>query len=102
MSYDIESELVFKPPKFNQKTLRHYMNANDHLLKKIEKNLNLNKQETIELRYLPSVYLLGYLNGFDDSIEKLESAKAFIKAKSRIAYKKYKDAIRALRKIKYN
>ncbi|TKS57452.1 ATP-binding protein [Mesohalobacter halotolerans] len=102
MSYDIESKLVFKPPKFNQKTLRHYMNTNDHLLKKIEKNLSLNKQETIELRYLPSVYLLGYLNGFDDSIEKLESAKSFIKAKSQIAYKKYKDAMRALRKIKYN
>lgn len=102
MSYEIESELVFKPPLFNPKTLRHYINSNNHLLKKITKNERLNPQETEELNNLPSVYLIGYLNGFHDSIEKLEAAKPFLKAKSKSAYKKYKDAIRALRKIKYN
>ena len=68
----------------------------------MERNLKLNKQEIIELQYWPSVYLLGYLNGFENCIDKLEWAKPFLKAKSTIAYKKYKDSIRVLRKIKYN
>ncbi len=102
MSYDIESELIFEPPKFNQKTLRHYLNSNDYLLKKISKNEKLSLQEEKELNFLPSCFLIGFLNGFENSIEKLESAKPFLKKRSQKAYKKYKDAMRVLRKIKYN
>jgi hypothetical protein len=102
MSYEIENELVFQPPRFHPKTLRHYLNSNDYLLKKIIKNEKLNDQERLELNSLAYVYLIGYLNGFKDSIEKLESAKAYLKTESKMAYRKYKDAIRLLRKIKYN
>jgi hypothetical protein len=102
MSYEIESELVFQPPKFNPKTLRHYLNSNDYLLKKIIKNDTLSEQEKLELNSLAYVYLIGYLNGFEDGIEKLEIAKPYLKAQSKSAFNKHKDAMRILRKIKYN
>lgn len=102
MSYDIENELIFQPPRFNPMTLRHYLNSNDYLLKKIIKQDNLSEQEKLELNSLAYVYLIGYLNGFNEALEKLETAKPFLKAESRTAYRKYKDAMRVLRKIKYN
>jgi hypothetical protein len=102
MSYDIENELVFQPPRFNPITLRHYLNSNDYLLKKLIKKYNLTEQEKLELNSLPYVYLIGYLNGFEDCIDKLETAKNYLKIKSKTSYKKYKDAMRVLRKIKYN
>jgi len=102
MSYDINNELVFQPPRFNPKTLRHYLNSNDFLLKKIAKKYKLTAQEKLELTSLPYVYLIGYLNGFDEAIEKLDTAKPYLKAESKTAYRKYKDAMRILRKIKYN
>jgi len=102
MSYEIENELVFQPPKFNPKTLRHFLNSNDYLMKKIIKNDKLSEQEKLELNSLAYVYLIGYLNGFEDGIEKLEKAKPYLKSQSKIAYNKYKDAMRILRKIKYN
>jgi hypothetical protein len=102
MSYDIENELIFQPPRFNPKTLRHFLNFNDYLLKKIMKNDKLSEQENLELNSLAYVYLIGYLNGFEDCIEKLEIAKPHLRVQSKMAYKKYKDAIRILRKIKYS
>lgn len=102
MSYHIENELVFEPPKFNLKTLRHYLNSNDYLLKKISKNEMLRPHEEVELTFLPSIYLIGFLNGFEDSIDKLESLKVYLKNNNKVAFKKYKDTIRILRKIKYN
>lgn len=102
MSYEIESELIFQPPRFNPMTLRHYLNSNDYLLKKITKKDNLSQQEKLELNSLAYVYLIGYLNGFNEALEKLETAKPFLKAESKTAYRKYKDAMRVLRKIKYN
>jgi len=102
VSYDIESELVFQPPKFSPITIRHYLNSNDYLLKKIIKKNKLSPQERLELNSMAYVYLIGYFNGFEDCIDKLETAKTHLKNQSESAFEKYKDAIRVLRKVKYN
>lgn len=102
MNYDIESELVFEPPQFDQKTLRHYLNHNHTLLYKLKRNVELTSAETSELVNLSTIYLIAYLNGFKDTIDKIEQAKPLLKAKHKKAYNRLKDNLRILRKIKYN
>ncbi len=105
MTYEINRKMVFNPPRFNQKALRHYLNSNEHLLNKITLNQTLTPTEIKELNNLPSIYLIGYLSGIDaefSGIEKLENSKRLLKKYSRDAYNTYKDTMRILRKIKYN
>ncbi|MBZ9777795.1 ATP-binding protein [Psychroflexus sp. CAK8W] len=102
MHYDIESELIFEPPQFNQKTLRHFLNHNDSLLKKLMNKSVLNSAEKSELVNMSTIYLIAYLNGFDSSLEKLEEAKPLLKSIQKKAYDRLKDNMRILRKIKYN
>ncbi|PKG41318.1 ATP-binding protein [Psychroflexus sp. MES1-P1E] len=102
MHYDIESKLMFEPPQFDQKTLRHYLNHNDSLLKKLKNKVALNSAEKRELVNLSTIYLIAYLNGFASSLEKLEEAKPLLKAAHPKAYQRLKDNLRILRKIKYN
>jgi hypothetical protein len=102
MHYDIESKLMFEPPKFEQKTLRQYLNHNDSLLKKLKDKIALNSVEIRELVNLSTIYLIAYLNGFDSSLEKLEEAKPLLKGVHPKAFQRLKDNLRILRKIKYN
>lgn len=102
MSYDIQTEMLFDPPQYDAKTLSHYMNHNATLLKKIEKNLKLANSEIRDLEQLPSIYLIAYLNGFEDALDKLNLAKNLLKNDFDLAYQGVKDKLRILRKIKYN
>jgi hypothetical protein len=102
MHYDIDSELVFEPPQFDQKTLRHYLNHNDMLLNKLKSQLELSAQESSDLVNLSTIYLIAYLNGFNEALEKLEEAKPLLKQFQYRAYERLKDNLRVLRKIKYN
>jgi hypothetical protein len=102
MHYDIESQLVFEAPQYDQKTLRHYLNHNDSLLKKLKKKLDLSSAEKSELVNMSTIYLIAYLNGFENSLEKLEEAKPLLKKIQPKAYERLKDNMRILRKIKYN
>lgn len=100
--YDIESELVFEPPQYDQITLRHYLNHNDALLKKLKSQRELSFQENSDLVNLSTIYLIAYLNGFENALEKLEEAKPLLKQFQNKAYQRLKDNLRILRKIKYN
>lgn len=100
--YTIETKLLFKPPQFDKKILHHIYNANNVLLEKLKKGLNLNKNEVIDLKNLPATYLICYLNLFHDAIHKLSEAKPYLKSHSTLAYKSYQEATRILRKIKYS
>ncbi|PRX40809.1 DUF5929 domain-containing protein [Salegentibacter salegens] len=60
VSYDIESKLLFEPPEFDKKTLYHIYNINSKLLERLKKKLPLDKQQTKDLKNLPSTYLLCY------------------------------------------
>jgi len=101
-SYVIETKLLFEPPQFDKKILHHTFNANNALLKNVQIGAALNKQQELDLKNLPVTYLICYLNGFNDAINKLEEAKQYLKTYSGEVYQLYKEAIRILRKIKYS
>lgn len=101
MTYEITSELVFQPPVYDAKSLHHYYNSNNVLLKKFQKNSSLSIADKKELINLPSIYLICHLNGFEEALQKLEEAKPILRIYPE-AYKKYKDNMRILRKIKYS
>jgi len=101
-NYTIDTQLLFEPPQYNKKVLHHVYNANNALLKDIQSNAALNKQQELDLKNLPVTYLICYFNGFEDAITKLEEAKPHLRNHSHEVYLLYKEAIRILRKIKYN
>lgn len=101
--YSIDSTLLFEPPQYNRKMLYHIYNANLALLAKLEKGIALTAREEKDLENLPSTLMLCYLNGFEDAKQKLIGAKPILKAHSQnSAYVSFKEAMRILRKMKYN
>lgn len=101
-SYNIETQLLFEPPQFDKKILHHVYNANNALLKDIQIGATLNKQQEFDLKNLPVTYLICYLNGFEDAINKLEDSRLYLRKHSNEVYMLYKEAIRILRKIRYS
>ena len=101
-NYTIDTQLLFEPPQYDKKVLHHIYNSNNALLKNIQLGTSLNKQQELDLKNLPVTYLICYFNGFEDAIDKLEEAKSHLKKHSDEVYQLYKEAIRILRKIKYN
>jgi hypothetical protein len=99
--YKIENEMLFQPPEFNRKMLYHIYNSNLALLDKIQKRLVLTRNELKDLAYLPSTLMICYLNGFHEAKEKLIEAKPLLKLFPRI-YVSFKEAMRILRKMKYD
>ena len=100
-NYKIASKLIFKPPLFNKKTLFHIYNSNLLLTKKLTNHVAINEQEKKDSLNLVASYLILKLNGFNDAEEKLRELKLFFKNNSEIGYHEYKEALRILRKIKY-
>ena len=100
--YGIDSKLVFEPPQYDKKLLHHIYNNNNTILQKLKNNEQLNKGERNDLNNLPSTYLICYLNGFENAIEKLEETKPHLRKFGDALYYKYKENIRILRKVKYN
>lgn len=102
VSYDIESKLLFEPPRFDKKTLYHIYNINNKLVERLKKKFPLDKQQDKDLKNLPSTYLLCYFNNFEQAIDELERAKPYLKEYSQEVYNNYKESMRILRKVKYN
>lgn len=100
--YEIESKLLFDPPKFDRKILYHIYNSNNALITKLEKGAALNKNEEKDLLNIPATYLLCYFNDFDLAIQKLESAKEVLKKHSQKLYQSYQESMRILRKVQYS
>ena len=99
--YKIESKMLFHPPEFNRKMLFHIYNANLALLQKLRKGIVLTERENKDLENLPSTFMICYLNGFEDAKDKLIDAKLLLKPFPQI-YLSFKEALRILRKMKYN
>jgi len=99
--YKIEREILFKPPEFNKKMLFHIYNANITLLKKLQKGLLLTEREHKDLENLPSTFMICYLNGFEEAKQKLIDAKVLLKPFNQV-YLSFKEALRILRKMKYD
>ncbi len=100
--YNLETKLIFEPPKFNKRTLYHIYNSNNALLEKLKKNIPLRPQEKKDLQQLPATYLLCFLNDFNDAKEKLVEAKPYLKEIDDDVYARFKETVRILRKMKYS
>lgn len=101
-SYKIDSTLLFKAPQFNKKVLHHIYNANNSLLKKLQKKIALTPPEEKDLKSLPATHLICFLNGFEDAKEQLEHYRWAVKEYDKKVYASLKEALRILRKVKYN
>ncbi|MGL5111335.1 MAG: ATP-binding protein [Flavobacterium sp.] len=99
--YNIDRKFLFEPPKFNSKMLHHIYNANITLLYKLQKGQLLSSSEQKDLEHLPSTLMICYLNGFQESKQKLIDAKSFLKPFPQV-YLSFKEALRILRKMKYD
>ncbi|AUS05009.1 ATP-binding protein [Pseudotamlana carrageenivorans] len=100
--YNIETTLLFEPPKFDKKILHHIYNTNNAILNKLKKGMTLTPAEESDLKNLPETYLICYLNHFENAINKLIEAKTLIKNYDQDTYRLYKETIRILRKVRYN
>ena len=101
--HDIVTEFLFEPPKYDTNLLHHiYINSNE-IVRKFNSNQELTSSEKEYVLRLPTNYLLCFLNGFIDAADQLRKAKSYIKAlDDKTTYIKYKEAMRVIRKVKYN
>ncbi|WP_281227450.1 ATP-binding protein [Flavobacterium aquiphilum] len=99
--YKIDRKMLFEPPEYNKKMLFHIYNSNMTLLHKLEKNLKLSDREKRDLENLPHTFMICYLNGFEDAKQKLIDAKELLKPIPQV-YLSFKEALRILRKMKYD
>ena len=101
--YKMETKMLFEPPAFNKKMLHHIYNSNVVLINKLQKGLLVSEREEKDLENLSSTLMICYLNGFSEAKQKLIEAKPYLKAqKNPIVYLSFKEAMRILRKMKYN
>ena len=99
--YKIDRQMLFQPPEFNRKMLYHIYNANMALLAKLQKNIILSEREMKDLENLPSTFMICHLNGFEEARQKLIDAKLLLKPYKNV-YSSFKEALRVLRKMKYD
>ncbi len=101
-TYQIQTKLLFEPPRYDTKSLRHIYNVNNALLHKLEKKIALSPYEKKDLKHLPDTYLICYLNGFEEAREQMDAARPLLKKYDEKAYLSLKEALRILRKVRYN
>uniref|UniRef100_UPI00404873E9 ATP-binding protein n=1 Tax=Flavobacterium sp. TaxID=239 RepID=UPI00404873E9 len=101
--YKMDSQMLFEPPQYNKRMLHHIYNSNITLLNKLNKGTLLQETEKNDLVNVPHTLMICYLNGFDEAKQKLIDAKANMKAfDNPVVYLSFKEAMRILRKMKYN
>jgi hypothetical protein len=101
--YKIETFFLFEPPQYNRKMMFHIYNSNLSLLQKLQKGISLSEREKRDLLNLPSTLMICFLNGFEDSKQKLIDAKPLLKAtENPSVYVNFKETLRILRKMKYD
>lgn len=101
--YKIETRMLFEPPQYNRKMLYHIYNACLSLLAKLQKGIALTERENHDLENLPYTLMLCFFNGFEEARQQLIEAKPLFKQMQRSeVYTNFKEAMRVLRKVKYN
>lgn len=101
--YKIDRDFLFQPPEFNRRMLYHIYNSNLSLINKMQKGIALSGRENRDLENLASTLMICYLNGFDEAKQKLIDAKPLLKAQPNTGvYLSFKEAMRVLRKMKYD
>ena len=101
-NHDIVSDFLFEPPKFDKVMMKHLYENNNAIIAKIENEVPLSVLEHDDVLRMPTNYLLCFLQGYSDAGDQLKKAKNYIKnLEDKSTYVKYKEAIRVLRKVKY-
>lgn len=101
--HDIATEFLFDPPQYDRTIIKHIYENNNVIVNKIENNIALSVTEHEDVFKLPTSYLICFLNGYFDVPTQLKKAKSYIKSlDDKTTYIKYKEAMRVLRKVKYN
>jgi hypothetical protein len=101
--HDIVKEFLFVPPKFDHEIIQHVYNNCKFIIKKIEQGISLSVIEHEDLLRLPIDALICFLQGYSDIAEELKKAKKYIKKlENKTTYIKFKEALRIIRKVKYN
>ncbi len=100
--YHFDCKLLFEPPIFNPSVIDFLMKKNVNLLLKLQHKETINEKDARGLRDLPKTYLLSYLNGYLDALNQLKQAKPLLKGYDKEVYRIYKDALRVIRKVRYN
>lgn len=102
VNYEMVSNVIFEPPIFPASVLDFLMKKNENLIEKIFQKEALNTKDTKSFNELPTTYLLCYLNGYLDALDRLKEVKLIVKEYSPKVYQQYKDVLRVIRKIRYN
>lgn len=101
-SYTMKSRLLFVPPRYNPRLLRHIYKANLQLLQKVRQKQLLSKAEERDLLQLPQTMMICYLNNFESAKDELIRSKSLLKEfKNEGVYNSFKEVMRILRKVKY-
>jgi len=101
--YKMETEMLFEPPQYNRKMLHHIYNSSLSLLKRLEKQGISGISTQKEIENLPATLMICYLNGFQEAKQKLIDAKPHLKKlENQEPYVAFKEAMRVLRKMKYD
>lgn len=101
-SYHIRTRLVFEPPQYEKRTLFHEFNAHKALLLKVKQNFPLSSEEKRDLQRTADTLLICYLNGIDQAEELMQETRQWLKQKDLKSYNLLKEAMRVLRKVRYN
>ncbi|MDP4600595.1 MAG: ATP-binding protein [Polaribacter sp.] len=101
--HDIVTEFLFEVPKYDEVIIKHIYDNCNTIIQKIENQISLSVLDHEDVLRLPTNYLLCYLNGFLDAATQLKKAKEYIKnIEDKTTYIKFKEAMRVIRKVKYN
>jgi len=101
-THDIVKEFLFTPPVFDAPVINHIFTNSNGIVSKIEKKQPLSVTEHEDVLRLPTNYLISYLYGHLEAPIQLRKAKEYIKNNTdQTTYIKYKEAMRVLRKVKY-
>lgn len=101
-TYQIQNNLLFDPPQYDEKKLQELFQANELLLEKVKDNISLSKQEKTALNHLPAIYLICYFNGFQHAKDAMESARPLLKKNHKKAHESLNESLRILRKVRYS
>jgi hypothetical protein len=101
-TYKIATEFLFQIPKFDKQNLQDVYLQNNKVLEKVHAGKELTPFETEVFQDFPITYLICSLNSFVEAKEKLQSSRRNLKAlDDKKSYIQYKEAMRLLRKVKY-
>lgn len=100
--HDIKKEFLFQPPQFDKSILFHVFNSCNTIIAKLQNGQILSENELKELEDIPTKYLICTLNEIPSAFEKLNDIKKLLRnLENKNSYVKYKEAVRILRKVKY-